>query len=76
MNVTAVAIIAIIAGTIISIVESGKKKSSKADKLENEQLRRDVAQLQERIEVLERIVTDSSYDLKKQFKDLEKDKVA
>ena len=29
-----------------------------------------IAQLEERIKVLERIVTDSNYDLKKQFDDL------
>lgn len=76
MNVTAVAIIAIIAGTIISLFKSGKEKSAKSDKKENEMLRAEVAQLQERVEVLERIVTDSSYELKKQFRDLDKDKVA
>ena len=30
-----------------------------------------IKQLEERIQVLERIVTDSNYDLKRQFKDLE-----
>ncbi len=30
-----------------------------------------IAQLEERIKVLERIVTDKSYDLKKQFDDLD-----
>ena len=30
-----------------------------------------IAQLEERVKVLERIVTDSNYDLKKQFEDLD-----
>lgn len=32
-----------------------------------------IAQLEERVKVLERIVTDSGYDLRRQFRDLERD---
>lgn len=32
-----------------------------------------VARLEERVKVLERIVTDSGYDLHRQFRDLERD---
>jgi len=32
-----------------------------------------LARLEERIEVLERIVTDSGYDLRRQFRDLERE---
>jgi hypothetical protein len=32
-----------------------------------------VARLEERVRVLERIVTDSGYDLRRQFRDLERD---
>jgi hypothetical protein len=32
-----------------------------------------IAQLEERVRVLERIVTDSGYDLRRQFQDLERD---
>lgn len=32
-----------------------------------------LARLEERVEVLERIVTDSGYDLRRQFRDLERD---
>jgi hypothetical protein len=32
-----------------------------------------VARLEERVKVLERIVTDSGYDLRSQFRDLERD---
>jgi type II secretory pathway component PulJ len=32
-----------------------------------------LARLEERIKVLERIVTDSGYDLRRQFRDLERD---
>lgn len=32
-----------------------------------------LARLEERVKVLERIVTDSGYDLRRQFRDLERD---
>jgi type II secretory pathway component PulJ len=32
-----------------------------------------IARLEERVRVLERIVTDSGYDLRRQFRDLERD---
>ena len=43
---------------------------------EKAEMQKEIANLKSRIEVLEQIVTDEKYDLKKQFKDLEKDKVA
>lgn len=37
----------------------------------NAELRQRLEQMEERVRVLERIVTDDRYDLKQQFKDLE-----
>lgn len=77
MNLTAIGIVAIIAWAIVSIVEAGKdKKKAKSNNRETQALEKEVAQLKERVQVLEKIVTDQNYDLKKQFDELEKDKVA
>lgn len=77
MNMTAIAIVAICAWALVSIVESAKDKSrSKKKNQQTSELESELIMLRERVEVLERIVTDENYDLKKQFKDLEKDKVA
>ncbi|WP_407080213.1 hypothetical protein [Alteromonas aquimaris] len=73
---TAIAIVGIIAWAIVSITDSLRSKNVKKASRDVSQLESEVAQLKERIEVLEKIVTDSNYDLKKQFDDLEKDKVA
>lgn len=77
MDMTAVAIVAIIVWGIVSLADA--KKSKKAQKFaqnDNAELEQKLAAMQERIEVLEKIVTDENYDLKRQFADLEKDKVA
>jgi len=77
MNMTAVAIIAIIAWAIVSITDSVKtKKSNKVSDKTSRAYEAEIASLKERVSVLEKIVTDEKYDLKKQFADLEKDKVA
>ncbi len=77
MNMTAIAIVAICAWALVSIVNAAKDKSkSKKNTKADDAVQAEMAALRERIEVLEKIVTDENYDLKKQFKDLEKDKVA
>ena len=77
MNLTAIFIVAIIAWAIVSITGSSKtKKSNKASDKVVEAYQAEIASLKERVSVLEKIVTDEKYDLKKQFADLEKDKVA
>lgn len=77
MNMTAIAIVAICAWALVSIVNATKDKSkSKKNTKADDAVQTEMAALRERIEVLEKIVTDENYDLKKQFKDLEKDKVA
>ncbi|NMH59695.1 hypothetical protein [Alteromonas ponticola] len=76
MNMTAIAIVAIIAWAIVSITDSLKSKNVKKANRDVSQLESEVAQLKERVAVLEKIVTDSNYDLKRQFDDLESEKVA
>ncbi|MDO6565435.1 hypothetical protein Q4561_00045 [Alteromonas sp. 1_MG-2023] len=77
MNLTAIFIVAIIAWAIVSITGSFKaKKSNKASDKAAEAYQSEIAELKERVSVLEKIVTDEKYDLKKQFADLEKDRVA
>jgi hypothetical protein len=77
MNTTAIAIVAIVAWAIVSIVDRAKDKSAKkVSTKERESYQADIAALKERVSVLEKIVTDEKYDLKRQFADLEKDKVA
>lgn len=78
MNLTAIAIVAIVASVIYKIVEAGCRVSQNknAGNAKSKQYEAEIAELRERIEVLEKIVTDESYDLKRQFKNLDKDKVA
>lgn len=76
MNMTAVAIVALICWAIVEIVNSGKKKKSKIDSQVQQKMQQDLQAMQERIEILEKIVTDEKYDLHRQFDELKKDKVA
>ncbi len=77
MNLTAIAIVGIIAWAIVTITGSSKdKRAAKKNNHLNDELTKEVAALKERVSVLEKIVTDEKYDLKKQFEALEKDRVA
>ena len=78
MDMTAIAIVAIIAWMIVSIVEASKKgqKKQKESEQERNDYSREIEQLKARIEVLEKIVTDDKYTLNKEFANLNKDNVA
>jgi phage shock protein B len=80
MNITAIAIVALVCWAIVELVNGprGKKKDKKvADQVNlTNDLERDMNAMRERIETLEKIVTDEKYDLHRQFDDLKKDKVA
>jgi phage shock protein B len=80
MNITAIVIVAVICWAIVELVNGpkGKKKDKKnVDQINlANDLERDMAIMRERIETLEKIVTDEKYDLNRQFDDLKKDKVA
>ncbi|WP_137167801.1 hypothetical protein [Salinimonas lutimaris] len=75
MNVTAVVIVAIVGVTIIKLAKlMDKARQNKSGSSQQaRQYDTQIAALRERIEVLERIVTDEGYDLKKQFNNLNKD---
>jgi phage shock protein B len=80
MNITAIVIVAVICWAIVELVNGprGKKKDKKEANQVNlaHNLERDMAVMRERIETLEKIVTDEKYDLNRQFDDLKKNKVA
>jgi hypothetical protein len=64
--VVIIVFLSIVASMYSSWLKHKRKHSSPAD---DERF----ARLEERIRVLERIVTDSGYDLRRQFRDLERD---
>jgi hypothetical protein len=80
MNLTAIAIVALVCWAIVELVNGpkGKKKDKKdtAQVNNTNELEREVEALRGRIETLEKIVTDEKYDLNRQFDDLKNDKVA
>lgn len=80
MNLTAIAIVALVCWAIVELVNGpkGKKKDKKETIQVNQtqNLERKVEAMRERIETLEKIVTDEKYELNRQFDDLKKDKVA
>jgi hypothetical protein len=80
MSITAIAIVAIVCWAIVELVNGPKgKKKEKKNSVQIDQandLAREVDAMRERIETLEKIVTDEKYDLNRQFDDLKKDKVA
>jgi cell division protein FtsB len=77
MNMTAIAIVAIVCWAIVELVNGTRsKKTNKKDDLKNTELQQQLVTLKERVETLERIVTDEKYDLNRQFNDLKKDRVA
>lgn len=80
MNMTAVAIVAIACWAVVELVNGPKtKKKNKASTQPDQktlELEQEIATLRDRIETLEKIVTDEKYDLHRQFDDLQKDRVA
>ncbi|MBU2877893.1 MULTISPECIES: hypothetical protein [Aliiglaciecola] len=78
MNLTAIAIIAIICWTIIKLTGKDKKevKQVTQPQQENDELKQQLTVMQERIAVLEAIVTDEKYVLKREFDNLARNKAA
>jgi hypothetical protein len=80
MNITAIAIVALVCWAIVELVNGTKckkKNKKEADQINlTNNLEHDIALMRERIETLEKIVTDEKYDLNRKFDDLKKDKVA
>jgi hypothetical protein len=77
MNITAILIVGIVCWAIVELVNGprAKKKDKKEAQLSDQALH-EMEALKERVETLEKIVTDDKYDLNRQFDDLKKDKVA
>ena len=77
MNMTAVAIVAIICWAIVELTKGPKeKKKGKADQIENDALKQEIADLKDRVATLEKIVTDEKYTLNKEFENLKKSDAA
>jgi hypothetical protein len=70
VNVFEMVVIIVIVSVLGSVLSGWLKHRNKAGtRLDEQRLER----LEERVRVLERIVTDSGYDLRRQFHDLERD---
>jgi hypothetical protein len=67
----ALAIVALIFGFKLLRTWMLQRQPSRAEEAVTRELRERLVQLEERVSVLERIVTDERFDLKQQFKDLE-----
>jgi hypothetical protein len=65
----AIVALVLIARLIRLAIVQGKRPPRRDDPINAELIER-LAQVEERVRVLERIVTDERYDLKQQFKDL------
>jgi hypothetical protein len=67
--VVIIVFLSVIASMYKSWLNNKRKQAAPADEERYTRLE----QLEERVRVLERIVTDSGYDLRRQFRDLERD---
>ena len=80
MNMTAIAIVALVCWAIVELVNGpkNKKKEKPAPQPDTKtlELEKEVAAMRERIETLEKIVTEEKNDLHRQFDELKKDRVA
>lgn len=72
MNVFEMVVIIVFLSVIGSMYSSWLKHKRKASESSPQDEDR-IARLEERVRVLERIVTDSGYELRRQFRDLERD---
>ena len=75
MNLTAIIIVAIVAGAITSIIKvlkdnSHSKGTEKRFQSHEQQVEERLQTMQARIETLEKIVTDEKYDLNREFSNL------
>jgi len=75
MNLTTIFIVGIIAWAVVSITNRPRPNKKNANieselKAEHEQMKQELAQMAERLAVLEKIVTDEKYQLNKEFDSL------
>lgn len=71
-----VVIVAIVAGTFISMAKQKTQRGNNESSSKTDALEKEIETLKARIETLEKIVTDPSYDLKREFENLKDDKSA
>ena len=80
MNLEAIIIVAIVVGGITSIIstlsDNKRKRVNKFNDKERDELLKQIAEMNERIQTLERIVTDEKYSLNKEFENLKRDSAA
>lgn len=80
MNLTAISIVALVCWAIVQLVNGPKSKRKDRKNVDQinltNDLERDIAAMRDRIEILEKIVTDEKYDLNRQFDDLKRDNLA
>ncbi|GAA0857077.1 hypothetical protein [Aliiglaciecola litoralis] len=78
MNLTAIAIIAIICWTIVKLTSKDKKavKQEPVQDQQKNELQQQIHTMQERIAVLEALVTDEKYALKREFENLSRNRAA
>ena len=70
--VVAIVVIGCITGVINNVIK--RKNSGNSDDMEELMDRMDAVEtLEERVRVLEAVITDQNYELKQQFQDLEKE---
>jgi len=70
--VVAIVVVGCVTGAVNNYIKSGKSRAS--EELDDIFTRLDqLDDLENRVRVLEAVVTEENYDLKKQFKDLEKE---
>ena len=74
MNVFEMVVLIVALVTIGKFLQTAVEKRHRRNRHEDPSAKDDrIANLEERVRVLERIVTDSGYDLRRQFQDLERD---
>jgi hypothetical protein len=80
MNLTAISIVALVCWAIVQLVNGPKSKRKDRKNVDQinltTDLERDIAAIRDRIEILEKIVTDEKYDLNRQLDDLKRDNSA
>lgn len=74
MNMTAVAIVAIVCWATVKLIDTVfKKRNSTIEHGNNSELAKTIEELRDRIATLEKIVTDEKYNLNREFENLKND---
>ncbi len=71
--VVVIVALGVLGGIITQYLDSRSKRQKKVSEQQQTEILQRLEQAEQRIRILERIVTSDDYDLKRQFRDLEKD---